>query len=148
MPASHQNPTLGQGTVGGGGWTSSPATGPANVPIHGGYPTPGQSYTFGTGFGITANQLGTITSAQLNSATLSLDNLTLDVGKREVDLPPISFRCEEDGKWFTLTLQPEHTMSPFECLLLTRLINAALPKSFNVIGFVRKNNLEKHFKFE
>lgn len=125
--------------------------GSANRPSHGGY-NAGQGLTGNSGtITISAASYGgftTVPSNVLASSSLSLDNLTMDTGKREVDLPSITFRCEEDGRWFTLRLQPEHTMTPFECLQLTRLISNTLPKSFDVIGFVRKNNLEKHFKFE
>lgn len=126
-------------------------------PSHGGYPTPGSNGSVAPSGG----QFGSVTIAAANPVngvytsnilagvgigSLSLDGMTIQETKREVDLPARVWRCEEDGKWFSLTLNPEHTMTPYEALLIMRLMYDA-PKSLDVIGFVRKNNLEKHFKF-
>ncbi len=67
------------------------------------------------------------------------------------DLPKLFFYSKDDhGNSIQMELVPEYQMSPHEALLLTRLVIAAqsgLSQQFSAFAFVKKNNLERHFKY-
>jgi hypothetical protein len=103
--------------------------------------------TTGTNVGVGAIN-GTYTISAVNPVlpTLTLQDPITD----NPNLPGIEFHSHDDARnQITLTLKPEGTVTPYESLLITMLIQCAStnPSSFSVFHFVRKNNLEKHFKY-
>lgn len=76
---------------------------------------------------------------------------TLDLAVSQVaELPGITFNgYDYDEKRVTMILQPESTISTLEAFKITLLINAAThsPRAFSVYAYIKKNNLERHFKF-
>ena len=69
---------------------------------------------------------------------------------QENNLPDVVFNGHDfDSKKITMTLKPEPTISVFEALKITLLINASArtPTKFSVFAYIKKNNLERHFKF-
>ena len=77
--------------------------------------------------------------------------LSLDlIMSQEADLPDVVFVSHDfDSKKITMTLKPEPTISTLEALKITMLINASTrtPTKFSVFAYIKKNNLERHFKF-
>jgi hypothetical protein len=93
---------------------------------------------------ISVSGLNGISAADFGSVTLSLQPTD------NPDLPSTVFTTYNDaGDRVTLTLAPESDISARESLLIARMIHAATtnPSSFSVFHFVRKQNLERHFKF-
>lgn len=67
------------------------------------------------------------------------------------DLPSVVFNAyDENGKMLTMTLHPELAqMSIYDMFKINMLINSAnhAPHAFSAYAYVKKNNLERHFKF-
>lgn len=65
------------------------------------------------------------------------------------DLPNLTLYGHDFGKKIKLTLNPEQSVSPFEALQLTMLLMCyrEQPSSFCALAYIKKHNLEKHFKF-
>ena len=69
---------------------------------------------------------------------------------QEANLPDVTFNGHDfDFKKITMILKPESTISTIEVLKITMLINASTrtPTKFSVFAYIKKNNLERHFKF-
>jgi len=112
------------------------------------------------GASVGASSIGSMVG-QLTGVTLSLSPVNsvgyLDSKIQLVDpitdnpkLPSIDFHTHDDaGKSIKMTLLPEGQISAYESLQLMMLMQAAMtnPSSFSVYHFVRKNNLERHFKY-
>ena len=97
--------------------------------------------------GSSANGFYTFPSnTQRPNELLSLDLIM----SQEADLPDVVFVSHDfDSKKITMTLKPEPTISTLEALKITMLINASArtPTKFSVFAYIKKNNLERHFKF-
>lgn len=80
-----------------------------------------------------------------------IGQLTLDLSvSQEPDLPSIVFNGYDfDEKKIVMTLKPESTISTLEVFKILLLINAAThaQHKFSVFAYIKKNNLERHFKF-
>lgn len=66
------------------------------------------------------------------------------------ELPSFTFNGYDfEGKKITMIFKPEATISTLEVLKIMLLINAAAnsPSKFSVYAYIKKNNLERHFKF-
>lgn len=84
-----------------------------------------------------------INSIAVPRPTLSIEHLD--------DGLSLTFTGEENGKLIELVLTPERNITAYEQLLLSNMILAiaigpALPPVM-FMRFVRKHNLERHFKF-
>lgn len=69
---------------------------------------------------------------------------------QEANLPDVTFNGHDfDLKKIAMILKPEPTISTFEALKIMMLINASArtPTKFSVFAYIKKNNLERHFKF-
>lgn len=70
--------------------------------------------------------------------------------KQVAELPAIVFDCkDENGSIIKMELKPEGSIGTFEALQLMMMLQAATasPLSFSPYLFVKKHNLERHFKF-
>lgn len=97
------------------------------------------------------NMANQITGSQF-SYTASNAGLTLNMPdqKQTADLPPMIWDFKDDaGAMCKMELKPEGTIGAHEALQLMMLIQASSssPLSFSSYMYVKKHNLEKHFKF-
>jgi hypothetical protein len=88
------------------------------------------------------------TAGQLSFSAPTETTLRIDI---ESDGVLFTFTGKEDGKFISLELAPERNITAYEQLLLSNIIATLTigifvsPEMF--LWFVRKNNLERHFKF-
>ena len=118
-------------------------TGTATVPIGSGVSGTaviggvlGQNYMITTGGSITVPAVtgyNVISKPQSDSA----------------DLPDIVMEADEAGRKVTITLAPDSHLSAQEALKIMMLLMASAtePESFNALNYIKKNNLERHFKY-
>ncbi len=87
----------------------------------------------------------------VNSIGAMVGHLTLDLTvSQEADLPGVTFHgYDYEEKKIDMILNPESTISTLEAFKIMLLINAAQqsPYKFSVYAYIKKNNLERHFKF-
>ena len=97
-----------------------------------------------------SSQMMTAQSPQTTPA--APQELTIGITSIPGVLPKIIFEMYDDRhhKNISMEMQPEGTISGYEALQLTMMlfIVVAEPTSFSVLEYVRKNNLERHFKFK
>ena len=111
---------------------TSYSSGPVNVP---------QSYGFSNGIS-SSDLIGTIAIApSLPIVSISFDG-SLDI--------KLTFNSSENGQNIKLQFAPEQSMSVNELMLIMMLSQLALSGNLrfqaDVMSYVRKNNLERHFK--
>ena len=90
-----------------------------------------QTYTSGSNYGYDTS---TIKRTQSNSP----------------DLPPMTIvTADEHGNQVLMTVAPEPHVSTGDCMKLLMLMFAVTvePEAFNALAYVKKNNLERHFKY-
>ena len=119
----------GGGMIGGSSAGNLTITGASNISVNG---ASGGFYNF--------HARGTIGELPPPDLTFSQDD----------NLPDVVFDGHDfDSKKITMTLKPESTISTLEALKITMLINASArtPTKFSVFAYIKKNNLERHFKF-
>ena len=136
-------------------------------PIHGGYQSMGATATaplnptYTSGSGIIGSTAGigvsggggiTINANVLNGSYTVSGGTSLKTVAPSTSpiLPEIVLEAhDENGKRIEMELIPERTISAFECLQITMMLMAYCdsPDSFCPLAFVKKNNLERHFKF-
>ena len=90
-----------------------------------------QTYTSGSNFGYDTTS---IKKTQSNSP----------------DLPPMTIvTADEHGNRVDMTVSPEPNVSTGDCMKLLMLMFAVTvePESFNALAYVKKNSLERHFKY-
>ena len=141
-----------------GGKPLSAATAPVNTQSssssanvssghHGGY-SPQYSSTISAGT-LVSNGNGNFTFAGAGAIIDSRTNSVLQSTNPE--LPKTVFNSfDSAGAPIRLTLDPEPNIAGSEALKLMMLLHAALsnPSAFSVYMYVKKQNLERHFKFE
>lgn len=68
-----------------------------------------------------------------------------------IDDPVFTFTGEENGQFINLELTPERDIKPYEQLLISNMISSIAigvrPSCSAFMQYVRKHNLERHFKF-
>ena len=98
------------------------------------------SYTAGS------SGYGTVTG------TGSSSNVTIDMGyMNKPDLPELMIESmDENGRLVKMVLSPESSISPPEVTKLLMLVTTIMLQGvggFSVYAYVKKNNLERHFKY-
>ena len=87
----------------------------------------------------------------VNSIQSMVGQFSVDLSyNQSPELPAVVFNGYDfDEKKIVMTLKPEATISTLEVFKILMLINAATqtPNKFSVFAFIKKNNLERHFKF-
>jgi len=118
----------------GTGQTSYGTTGTAIV-ANGGAGILGQNYMITTG--------GSITSSGVVGYTISKPQ------SDSPDLPEICMTADDGGRKVEITLAPDSHLSAQEALKIMMLLMASAtePESFNALNYIKKNNLERHFKY-
>lgn len=117
-------------------------------------PGGGGGFVIGSGInasGVMSAGSGAYTMNGAQSIQSMVGQLTLDLtANQEPDLPAIVFNgYDYDEKKISMSLQPESTISTVEAFKIILLINAAThtPHKFSAFAYIKKNNLERHFKF-
>lgn len=70
--------------------------------------------------------------------------------KQTADLPSIEWSCKDDtGQLIRMKLEPEGTISASDSLKIMLLLQSsnAFPLAFSPYLYIKKHNLERHFKF-
>lgn len=101
--------------------------------------------------GVMSAGSGAYIMSSVQSIQSMVGQLTLDLTvNQDPDLPAIVFNgYDYDEKKISMSLQPESTISTVEAFKIMLLINAAThtPHKFSTFAYIKKNNLERHFKF-
>lgn len=106
--------------------------------------TPPSTYAIssvGSAGSLTAHQTGHIT-------TSSTTPLSVEVMRINPDCQVVMMEQQSDGQRVKAVLSPEFDMSPTEmCHIVTLLFAISCGANSKPISFIRRHNLERHFKF-
>lgn len=108
-------------------------TGSAPLHSHTGTSSSGQTVT------------GQITGSGFNSSGFTISKHIYT----NADLPATVFHMHDDSqKEITMTLKPEYSITAPESMKIMMMLAAAIySPQFSVFQFVKKNDLERHFKY-
>lgn len=135
-------------TVNGNSTNSTNSTNRSN-PVYG-------SISVSAGGSISSSAIGNMAGHLANSTTsysfspVGTITIMTPEQKQTAELPPISWECKDDsGNLIKMELRPEGTIGAHESLQLMMLLQSstAFPLAFSPYLYVKKHNLERHFKF-
>lgn len=135
--SSSNSSITGVGVTGSSSIGYSGTTAPVNVNAK----TPSYQFTVGTGIGITATPIYEAAVVQ-TSKRVTLINGT-NGG------PSITVLEDEGGQKIAARLEPDSGISVSDMMKIFMLVHTipSADHSFSALAFIRKNNLERHFRF-
>lgn len=123
-------------------------------PVYGANSSGGYSNVSVNGGGAIGHMVGQISAGGgsyiLSSAPLGSISLQMPEQKQTADLPSMVWDCrDENGTMIHMELKPEGTISASDSLKIMMLIQASTshPLLFSPYMYIKKHNLERHFKF-
>ena len=100
---------------------------------------------------VTINTGNLITNSSSSGYAFSIGagelSVTLEAIPTSPDLPPISVIGHDGDRMVKMILQPEQSISGYESVQIMMMLRACSSSEFCPLAFVKKNNLERHFKF-